>query len=110
MKQRLPLILDSRAPPGTSIPEAVGLWGAGIGGSLSDEFQKRLEKKISQLTRGNRAIPLVTIGWNAERYQGRNLALRLVALGYTEVFWYRGGLEAWKVAGLPETELAMQEW
>jgi len=33
-----------------------------------------------------------------------------VALGYTEVYWYRGGTEVWEVAGLPETELVAQEW
>jgi rhodanese-related sulfurtransferase len=33
-----------------------------------------------------------------------------VALGYTNVLWYRGGREAWEVAGLPETELVMQDW
>ena len=44
-------------------------------------------------------MPIVTMGFNAERFQGRNLALRLVALGYTNVYWYRGGREAWEVAG-----------
>jgi rhodanese-related sulfurtransferase len=47
---------------------------------------------------------------NAERFQGRNLALRLTALGYTEVYWYRGGRESWAVAGLPESEVALQDW
>jgi adenylate cyclase len=47
---------------------------------------------------------------NSERFQGRNLALRLLNLGYTEVYWYRGGREAWEVAGLPETELVLQDW
>ena len=50
-------------------------------------------------------MPVVTVGWNAERFQGRNLALRLVALGYTEVYWYRGGREAWMAAGLPMAEV-----
>jgi adenylate cyclase len=62
------------------------------------------------LTGGDRKQPLIAVGWNAERFQGRNLALRLVALGYTEVHWYRGGREAWEVANLPQTELVMQEW
>jgi len=39
-----------------------------------------------------------------------NLALRLAALGYTRVYWYRGGREAWEVAGFPEAELNVQEW
>ena len=52
---------------------------------MSDEYQDRLPRKMQELTHGERTTPVVAIGWNAERYQGRNLALRLVALGYTEV-------------------------
>jgi rhodanese-related sulfurtransferase len=33
-----------------------------------------------------------------------------LALGYTEVYWYRGGREAWAAAGLPQSEIALQEW
>ena len=109
VEQRKPLVLDTN-PWGRSIPGAVGLRGAGVGGSVSDKYQERLGRKMQQLTRGDRNVPVVTMGWNAERFQGRNLALRLVALGYTEVYWYRGGTEAWEVAGLPETELALQDW
>ena len=109
IEQHKPLILDPGGR-GKSIPRAVGLWGAGIGGSLSDEFQDRLGRKMQQLTRGDWTLPVVAMGFNAERYQGRNLALRLVALGYTNVYWYRGGREAWEVAGLPEAEVMMQDW
>ena len=59
---------------------------------------------------GDLATPIVATGFNSERIDGRNLALRLVALGYTNVYWYRGGREAWEVAGLPETELDVQQW
>jgi TolB-like protein len=109
VEQRKPLVLDT-GRVGQSIPGAMGLSGAGIGGSLGDEFQDRLARKMLQLTGGDRSVPIVAMGFNAERYQGRNLALRLVALGYTEVYWYRGGLEAWQVAGLPDAELTMQDW
>jgi hypothetical protein len=37
----------------------------------------------------------------AARWTGYNLALRLITLGYRQVLWYRGGREAWEVAGLP---------
>ncbi len=70
----------------------------------------RLRKKMRQLTGGNLDTPIVTVGWNAERFQGRNLALRLVALGYSEVYWYRGGREAWMAAGLPVAEVTPQDW
>ena len=36
--------------------------------------------------------------------------MRLVALGYTQVYWYRGGRKAWEVNGLLETEIDVQEW
>jgi rhodanese-related sulfurtransferase len=77
---------------------------------MSDEYQDRLAQKMQQLTGGDRNRPIVAMGFNSERYQGRNLALRLVALGYTNVYWYRGGREAWQVAGLPDAELVLQDW
>ena len=50
------------------------------------------------------------MSFNSERFDGHHLAVRLVALGYTNVYWYRGGREAWEVAGLPETEVDVQYW
>ena len=96
---------------GESIPGAVGLWGAGIGGSVSDEFQHRLRSKMLELIGGRQNRPIVAVGWNAERFQGRNLALRSGrARLHSRCSWYRGGREAWEVVGLPQTELVMQEW
>jgi len=109
MEQRKPMVIDT-INWGQSIPGAIGLWGAGIGGGPSDKYQDRLARKMQQLTRGDLTLPIVTMGFNSERYQGRNLALRLVELSYTNVYWYRGGREAWEVAGLPETELQIQDW
>jgi hypothetical protein len=95
---------------GQSISGAVGLKLAGAGGSRTDAVQGRLRVKLHELTGGDLARPIVALGWNAEEFYGRNLALRLVALGYTQVYWYRGGREAWEVHGLPETPLDVQEW
>jgi adenylate cyclase len=93
-----------------SIPGAVGLQFAGLGGSFTDEAQDRLRSKMQTLTDGELSKPIVTIGSNAEHFDGRNLALRLASLGYTNVYWYRGGREAWEVKGLPETHLDIQQW
>jgi TolB-like protein/DNA-binding winged helix-turn-helix (wHTH) protein len=95
---------------GRSLPGAIGLKRAGGGGSYSDAAQDRLRRKMQTLTNGDLATPIVAIGFNSERFDGRNLALRLVTLGYTNVYWYRGGREAWEVNGLPETAINMQEW
>jgi rhodanese-related sulfurtransferase len=106
-----PLVIDTGSNSwGRSIPGAVGLRFSGLGGSFADEAQDRMRRKVVELTSGDLNQPVVAVGWNSERFDGRNLALRLTALGYTRVYWYRGGREAWEVAELPETELARQEW
>ena len=93
-----------------SIPGAVGLRFAGLGGSFTDEAQDRLRSKIQKLTGGDLRRPIVAVGSDTEHFDGRNLALRLAWLGYTDVYWYRGGREAWEVNGLPETNLDVQQW
>jgi adenylate cyclase len=106
-----PLVLDTIMHSwGRSIPGAVGLAGAGLGGSIDDLAQDRLRRKMQVLTGGDLNAAIIVVGWNCERFDGRNLALRLVAMGYTHVLWYRGGREAWEVAGLPETELLASNW
>jgi adenylate cyclase len=70
---------------------------AGKGNSLSDTTQERLRRKMHELASGDLDRPIVAVGWNSERFDGHNLAQRLVALGYTQVYWYRGGQEAWEV-------------
>ena len=93
-----------------SIPGAIGLRRSGLGGDFSDSAQNRLRTKMLELTKGDMSAPIVAVGWSSERFDGYNLTLRLVALGYTKVYWYRGGREAWEVAGLPETKLELQDW
>ena len=111
LAERKPIVIDPLLLSwGRSIPGAVGLNRAGWGGSTSDATQDRLRRKMEELTKGDLLKPIVAVGWNSERFDGRNLALRLVAVGYTQVYWYRGGREAWEVANLPETNLAFQEW
>jgi adenylate cyclase len=106
-----PVVIDAMTYTwGLSIPGAAGLKYAGLGGSFTDEAQDRLCSKMRELTSGNLDRPIVAVGWNSERFDGRNLALRLVALGHSQVNWYRGGREAWEVAGLPETDVDLQHW
>ena len=47
------------------------------------------------------AVRLSAPGTLTRQTNGRNLALELVALGYPNVSWYRGGLEAWDATGMP---------
>ena len=104
-----PVVLALNAT-GRSLPGAVVLRDTFLAGSLDDDKQRRLQRKMHELTGNDPARPIVVLGWNAERWGPRNLALRLVALGYSQVFWYRGGKEVWEAAGLPETDAAPTEW
>jgi adenylate cyclase len=72
---------------------------------MTDGQRRVLKAWLDPLLDGNPRRRLITISWNAERWHGRNLALELVALGYTNVSWYRGGLEAWDAAGLSVQKL-----
>ena len=111
LAEAAPLVIDTVSNSwGRSIPGAVGLKFSGMGGSFADEAQDRLRRKMAELTSGDLGRPVVAVGWNSERFDGHNLALRLAALDYRRVYWYRGGREAWEVAELPETELALREW
>jgi adenylate cyclase len=111
LEESQPIVIDTMTYFwGQSIPGAVGLKYAGLGGSLADEAQDRLGRKMRELTTGDFARPIVAVGFNSEHFDGYNLALRLAALGYTRVYWYRGGREAWEVNGLTETSLDVQEW
>jgi adenylate cyclase len=109
--EKKPVVLDTLTYfGGPSLPGAIGLQNAGVGGTFNDRAQDRLRQKMQALTGGDLSKPIVAVGWNSERFDGRNLALRLVALGYTKVFWYRGGREAWEAGGLSESDLAPADW
>jgi adenylate cyclase len=111
LAERNPLVVDTMLYSwGHSIPGAAGLAGSGRGGELTGPMTGRLGHKLREMTGDDLSAPIVAMGWNSERFDGRNLALRMAALGYKQVYWYRGGREAWEVAGLPEAGLAPQDW
>ena len=43
-------------------------------------------------------------------FDGYNLALRLRHAGYTNVYWYRGGREAWMAAGKTTAPVTPRHW
>jgi len=110
-KRSRPLLIDvAQDSWGQSIPGAVGLQGVGHGAAFSKSIENRFSRKMRDLTGGDLSAPIVAFCVNSERFTGYNLTLRLVALGYTQVLWYRGGVEAWQVGGFPESDLDLQSW
>src|SRR5262249_33784720 len=48
-----------------------------------------------------RDTPLVFFCLSSRCWLSYNAALRAIGAGYTNVMWYRGGIESWQAAGLP---------
>lgn len=83
------------------LPNAIaGAW-LSQPGTFDDPIQAQAAQWLAQLTRGRKDAPLVFYCLSRECWMSYNAALRAIRAGYTNVLWYRGGLEAWKAAGLP---------
>lgn len=86
-----------REPPHETIPGAVWLWDTGYE-NLAPAEQARLERGLQKATAGDPAAPVV-IFCRSDCWMSWNAAKRAVALGYTGVHWFAGGVEDWTAAG-----------
>lgn len=84
---------------GQMLPNAIPLAWAAQPGSFDDETQKQLAQALKQATQGRSDTPLVFYCGGPQCWMSYNAALRAVRLGYRNVLWYRGGMEAWQRAG-----------
>jgi len=84
-----------------SLPGAIWLRGAGLGSDLNDAVQSKFAARLSELTGGDKARPVVFFCLSKTCWLSHNAVVRAVVLGYSNVYWYRGGRNAWKAAGLP---------
>jgi adenylate cyclase len=101
-----PLLL-TKAPANPTIPGAI-LVDFGNTGSLTDEWQSTLGRLVGEATHGDKQYPIVVFSFSINHWYARNLALRLIALGHTKVYWYRGGWEAWDAHDLPKAPLTVR--
>ena len=85
----------------TSIPGSIWLPAAGQGGTFDDDIQTQLAVTLANITDDEFARPIVVYCLDANCWLSYNAALRLHALGYENLYWYRGGIAAWKAANLP---------
>jgi len=80
------------------LPNAIPLVPASQSGDFNDTVQQQLKQYLQQLTQGNNTIPMVFYCQGVQCWMSYNAALRAANLGYTAL-WYRGGVEAWSMAG-----------
>ena len=101
-----PVLVDVLGGSGghRSIPGAHWLPGAG-----KESGKKRLGGRLADLTAGDKNRGLVFFCQGYECWLSYNASLSASALGYTKVYWYRGGAKSWKAAGLP-TGWANRSW
>jgi rhodanese-related sulfurtransferase len=77
------------------LPNAVNVVDASAGGSFDDRTQSQFENQLRQLTNGRKDVPMILYCSSINCWMSYNAALRAIHAGYTSVYWYRGGLEAW---------------
>ena len=92
------------------MPGALWLKGAGWGGDGEEDIDRRLEAKLDEVTDGDKTRSIVFFCLSAECWLSYNAALRAVRLGYENVHWYRGGVNAWKKAKLPMVKVTKTPW
>ena len=79
---------------------AGAFWMLGSGaGDMSKDEEIRFAKAIAAFAGGDKGRPMVFFCVDTQCWLSYNAALRAIALGYTNVMWYRGGIAAWRVAG-----------
>lgn len=83
-----------------SLPGAVVAPTLASPGSFEDRVQQQAAHWLDKVTGGRRDAPIVLYCSDPNCWLSYNAALRTVAAGYTNVYWYRGGLQAWQMAGL----------
>lgn len=98
-----PLLLDVAGSTGETLPSALILANGGF--AYEDiqrdaPYQQRFTKLLDVLA-PRRDAPIVFFCHGRESWLSVNASLRAKALGFTQVYWYRGGMEAWEKAALP---------
>ncbi|MBK6585520.1 MAG: sulfurtransferase [Gammaproteobacteria bacterium] len=83
-----------------SLPGAIPAVPASQAGSFNDQTQQQFGAFLQQTTQGRTDTPLVFYCLSNQCWMSYNAALRAINMGYTKVLWYRGGIEAWKAAGM----------
>jgi len=84
-----------------SLPGAMMAPAMARPGSFGDQIQQQTAQWLGQLSGGDPTIPIVIFCSGPECWLSYNAVLRAVAAGYGNVYWYRGGTDAWQLAGLP---------
>lgn len=103
-----PVLVDALAAP-DMIEGAEGL-GNGVGEQrMFGKDRSMFPKALETLTGGDKARPIVFYCRSSSCWHSYNASLHAVGEGYSNVYWYRGGLDAWKASGGKAVPYAMSK-
>lgn len=100
MNQGIDMVLIDVLGSDYSLPDAMMAPALATPGHMNDRLQQQAKTWLSQITQGNTDIPIVVYCSDPHCWLSYNAGLRVVSAGFTNVYWYRGGLQAWQMAGL----------
>lgn len=101
-RDRQILLVDVLANPHpATLNGAVYIPAAGMPGTFNDRYQEASRSALASATNGDRARPIVFFCAGTSCWESYNATLRAAALGYSSLYWYRGGLFSWQQANLP---------
>ncbi|MEM8839323.1 MAG: rhodanese-like domain-containing protein [Pseudomonadota bacterium] len=84
-----------------TLPNALSAPAMAQPGHYRDRVQQQTNHWLGQITGNNRQVAIVIACSDPFCWLSYNASLRAIAAGYTNVYWYRGGHQAWNMAGLP---------
>lgn len=112
-----PVLIDTLHPNKDSyrrsvIPTALWISGMGLYNEKDNATIDVLTQKVLNGFKVDKTAPIVAYCLSWECWLSYNALYRLSQLGYTNLYWYRGGINAWRKAGLPTLEVPMdaQVW
>jgi PQQ-dependent catabolism-associated CXXCW motif protein len=100
-KSPVPVVVIDAMEGRETLPDAIPAAWAGDPGSFDDQTQQRFVQFLQERTKGRKDAAIIIYSDTMECWQSYNAALRAINAGYVNVLWYRGGLEAWTLGGLP---------
>jgi PQQ-dependent catabolism-associated CXXCW motif protein len=99
--------------PHSTIKGALWWRGAGLGTTGPQgarDMNARFAARLGAATQSDKTKAVVFFCLSYECWLSYNAALRAVEVGYTNVYWYRGGIESWKEAGNDMQQSGESTW
>lgn len=105
-----PILVDVWAGSGEAIPSSLTLLAGGqaFEDAATDNAYEARFTGLLKLLSPDIAKPVVFYCMSRDCWLSANAAMRAHKVGYTNVYWYRGGMASWKAAGLPTAAVVVR--